>query len=82
MVIQVTNLKTLFDADAYLDEDNDLRLVLTFLTNNKDQIALKTGKIRINDITISREFGCENLIEANIIIRPDKVNNLFTMEKY
>lgn len=70
----------LFDANAYLDEDGDLRLLLTFLTNEKEEITIKTGKIKIGDI--SYEFGFENLIEANIIIRPDKFNNLFTVETY
>ena len=44
------------------------------------QITIKTGKIKIEDI--SYEFGFENLMEANIIIRPDKLNNLFTVETY
>lgn len=81
MAIQVHNyLDALFDADAFLDEDGDLRLVLTFLTDKKEQATIKTGKIKIEDI--SYEIGFENLMEARIIIRPDKLNNLFTMETY
>lgn len=71
---------SLFDANAYLDEDGDLRLVLTFLTNGEKEITVKTGKIKIGDI--SYEFGPENLMEANVTIRPDKSNNLFTVETY
>ena len=70
----------LFDANAYLDEDGDLRLVLTFLTNKKEEINVKTGKIKIEDV--SYELGFENLMQANITIRPDKLNNLFTVETY
>lgn len=83
MAIQVHNyLDSLFDADAFLDEDGDLRLVLTFLTDKKEQTTIKTGKIRMKDVSISREFGYEDLIEVNAIIRPDKSKNLFTMETY
>lgn len=83
MAIQVHNyLDSLFDADAFLDEDGDLRLVLTFLTDKKEQTTIKTGKIRMKDVSISREFGYEDLIEVNAIIRPDKLKNLFTMETY
>lgn len=70
----------LFDANAYLDEDSDLRLVLTFLTDEKEEITIKTGKIRIEDISI--ENDSETLIKANITIYPDKSNLLFTVETY
>lgn len=70
----------LFDANAYLDEDGDLRLALTFLTTEKEEITIKTGKIKIEDT--SCEFGSENLMRTNIIIYPDKLNNLFTVETY
>lgn len=83
LAIQVHNyLDSLFDADAFLDEDGDLRLVLTFLTDKKEQTTIKTGKIQMKDVSISREFGYEDLIEVNAIIRPDKSKNLFTMETY
>lgn len=75
-------LDSLFDADAFLDEDGDLRLVLTFLTDKKEQTTIKTGKIRMKEVPVSREFGYEDLIEVNAIIRPDKLNNLFTVETY
>lgn len=71
---------SLFDANAYLDEDGDLRLALTFLTNEKEEITVKTGKIKIEDV--SYELGFENLMQANITIHPDKSNNLFTVETY
>lgn len=80
VILEHNYLDSLFDADAFLDEDGDLRLVLTFLTDKKEQATIKTGKIRIEDI--SYELGLENLIKTNITIRPDKLNNLFTMETY
>lgn len=80
VILEHNYLDSLFDADAFLDEDGDLRLVLTFLTDKKGQATIKTGKIRIEDI--SYELGLENLIKTNITIRPDKLNNLFTMETY
>lgn len=80
VILEHNYLDSLFDADAFLDEDGDLRLVLTFLTDKKEQVTIKTGKIRIEDI--SCELGLENLIKTNITIRPDKLNNLFTVETY
>lgn len=80
VILEHNYLDSLFDADAFLDEDGDLRLVLTFLTDKKEQATIKTGKIRIEDI--SYELGLENLIKTNITIRPDKLNNLFTVETY
>lgn len=80
VILEHNYLDSLFDADAFLNEDGDLRLVLTFLTDKKEQATIKTGKIRIEDI--SYELGLENLIKTNITIRPDKLNNLFTMETY
>ena len=74
VILEHNYLDSLFDADAFLDEDGDLRLVLTFLTDKKEQATIKTGKIRIEDI--SYELGLENLIKTNITIRPDKLNNL------
>ena len=43
LVIPGTNL-TLFDADAFLDNDGDLRLRSTYLDENKTHITITTGK--------------------------------------
>lgn len=81
MVIPGNNL-ILFDADAFLDNDVDLRLRLTYLDKNETHITITTGKIKINDITLNSYDLLNREINVNISIIPDKLNNLLTMETY
>lgn len=76
MVILGNNL-ILFDADAFLDSDGDLRLRLTYLDENKDHKIITTGKILVNNISFDTHF-----CDVNLSIIPDKLNNLLTMETY
>lgn len=78
MVILENNL-ILFDADAFLDSDGDLRLRLTYLDENKDHKIITTGKILVNNIA---HFCDDGRIDVNLSIIPDKLNNLLTMETY
>lgn len=72
------NNLTLFDADAFLDSDGDLRLRLTYLDENKDHKIITTGKILICDAHL-----CDDeRIDVNLSIIPDKLKNLLTMETY
>lgn len=81
LVILGNNL-TLFDADAFIDSDGDLRLKLTYLDENKGQRTITTGKIIINDTTFDTRFCGDDRIDINLSIIPDKLGNLFIMETY
>lgn len=81
MVILENNL-TLFDADAFLDNDGDLRLRLTYLDENENHRTITTGKIKINDITLNSCDLLNREINVNISIIPDKLKNLLAMETY
>lgn len=81
MVILGNNL-ILFDADAFLDSDGDLRLRLTYLDENKDHKIITTGKILVNNISFDAHFCDDERIDVNLSIIPDKLNNLLTMETY
>lgn len=82
MVILGNNL-TLFDADAFLDSDGDLRLRLTYLDEDKEHKTITTGKILINDISFNTyDLYGETKIDVNLSIIPDKSKNLCTMETY
>ena len=83
MVILENNL-ILFDADAFLDSDGDLRLRLrlTYLDEDKEHKTITTGKILINDISFDAHFCDDERIDVNLSIIPDKLNNLLTMETY
>ena len=75
MVILEHDASVLFDADAFLDSDGDLRLKLTYLEEEKCLKTITTGKIKINNIGISNSE-----LNVNISIFPDKSNNLYTVE--
>lgn len=82
MVIREPNF-TLFDADAFLDEDGDLRLRLTYLDENEEHKIITTGKILINDISFEAyDLHGGTKIDVNLSIIPDKLKNLYTMETY
>lgn len=81
MVIREPNF-TFFDADAFLDEDGDLRLRLTYLDENEEHKIITTGKILINDISFDAHFCGDERIDVNLSIIPDKLKNLLTMETY
>lgn len=81
LVILGNNL-TLFDADAFLDSDGDLRLRLTYLDEDGDHKTVTTGKIVVNDITFDTHFCGDKRIDVNLSIAPDEINNLYIMETY
>lgn len=81
LVILGNNLN-LFDADAFLDSDGDLRLRLTYLDEDKNHKTITTGKILVNDIAFDAHFYGEERIDINLSIIPDKLKNLLTMETY
>lgn len=84
MVIRDINsiFSNIFDADAFLDNDGDLRLRLTYLDENETHVTVTTGKIKINDITLNSCDLSDREINVNISIIPDKLENLLTMEIY
>ena len=84
LVIQDINsiFPNLFDTEAFLDNDGDLRLRLTYLDENETHITITTGKIKINDITLNNDNLSNREINVNISIIPDRSKNLFTMEIY
>ena len=81
VIREINDFGPLFDAEAFLDEDGDLRLKLTYLDKEKNHIDITTGKIHCTNLNINCcEF--DKSIEAEITIIPDKQNNLFTVETY
>lgn len=81
MVIPGTKLD-LFEADAFLDKDGDLRLRLTYVDKNiSSQTVITTGKIKY---VMPLQFynGEENRIDLNVSIFPVESNKLFIMETY
>lgn len=81
LVILGNNL-TLFDADAFLDSDGDLRLRLTYLDEDGDHKTVTTGKIAIKDITFDTHVCGDKRVDVDLSITPDELNNLYTMETY
>lgn len=80
LVIRAFNPNNLFDADAFLDNDGDLRLRLVYLDENENHKVITTGKIEIQDMNFI--MGDQSEIEVNLSITPDKLNNLYTVETY
>ena len=82
LVIPETNdFGTLFDAEAFLDEDNDLRLKLTYLDKEGNHTTITTGKIHYSSLEVEY-CGFEKEARVEISIVPDKLGNLFIMETY
>lgn len=81
MVIPGTKLD-LFEADAFLDKDGDLRLRLTYVDKNiSSQTVITTGKIKY-EMPLQFSNGEESRIDLNVSIFPAESNKLFTMETY
>jgi hypothetical protein len=50
VIPEINRLRTLFDAEAFLDEDGDLRLKLTYLDEEENHVDITTGKIRYSTL--------------------------------
>lgn len=79
--MEINDLGTLFDANAFLDEDGDLRLKLTYL-NKEDYKIITTGKVSINEVNLIASLSGDNKLNVNSSISPDKFKNLFTIETF
>lgn len=72
MVIPGTKLD-LFEADAFLDKDGDLRLRLTYVDKNiSSQTVITTGKIKY-EMPLQFSRGEENQIDLGVSIFPDEI---------
>lgn len=81
VIREINGFRPLFDAEAFLDEDGDLRLKLTYLDKEKNHIDITTGKIYCTNLSVNYcEF--DKSIDAEIVITPDKSGELFIMETY
>lgn len=77
----INDLGPLFNAEAFLDENGDLRLKLTYLDKEENHIDITTGKIHCTNLNLTC-CGFDEKIEAEVNIIPDKSRKLFIVETY